>query len=425
MKMSVKRQFIQELEGLRGGAAVAVLVTHLAQTWWSNQQSWGVFTSLISFGSLAVIVFFFLSGFVIGHTTPKHFSVHNLRCYLLRRILRLGPIFWLAVTFSFWICGWPLVSNAFALHLGFLHSVATPIVPSNGPLWSIHFEVVFYLLFIFIWKWPKLVRWLVICSVIAVLSAVWGLDYIPIRVLGLSIFWIAGFLISRSDKVDMVIKLNCGNEGKFWVSLFLISAHLAILPLNAILSRVGLSGGWLLGFVIHIPLLAQLFLAPLQRSVKTTFVIPSVLVSLSATLIGLGYATLNPHLFVVLGGYGASTILLVMAVVFAVCRFPDPSLSFWRRCAPLGSISFALYVIHQPILDMAMKFNGTSGSGLRTAMLIGCAAVTAFLAAWLLERRFQPQVDRFGKRVFGGWMRYEDAMDQRAEPQCGAVVNRC
>lgn len=87
------------LEGLRGLCAAAVLYAHMfgpaatldprwappRQTWWFN------------LGYAAVLMFFVLSGYVIGLTTSRPASPVEIRRYLQRRALRLVPVSTVAV----------------------------------------------------------------------------------------------------------------------------------------------------------------------------------------------------------------------------------------------------------------------------------------------------------------------------------------
>src|SRR5690606_29867326 len=71
-----KYSFNISLEGLRGICAMGVLFAHgLAQDWLDEKYSPSGIIPYFSFGSLAVYIFFMLSGYVIGLTILKSNSL--------------------------------------------------------------------------------------------------------------------------------------------------------------------------------------------------------------------------------------------------------------------------------------------------------------------------------------------------------------
>lgn len=111
-------------------------------------------------GSFGVAVFFVLSGFLLARPFWLAFDENrpmpSLRVYALRRVARILPGFWLALTVTFVVSfallgarlDGQLVQRYFA---GFAlvsewHWVTLFPVEFNGPLWSIGFEVMSYLL---------------------------------------------------------------------------------------------------------------------------------------------------------------------------------------------------------------------------------------------------------------------------------------
>lgn len=75
------------LDGLRGVAAIMVLLYHICET------HWGQTTQPVAHGYLAVDFFFMLSGFVIGYAYDDRWSQGlSLKEFLKRRIVRLHPM---------------------------------------------------------------------------------------------------------------------------------------------------------------------------------------------------------------------------------------------------------------------------------------------------------------------------------------------
>lgn len=75
------------LDGLRGVAAITVLIYHICET------HWGQTTQPVAHGYLAVDFFFLLSGFVIGYAYDDRWSKGlSMKEFLKRRIIRLHPM---------------------------------------------------------------------------------------------------------------------------------------------------------------------------------------------------------------------------------------------------------------------------------------------------------------------------------------------
>jgi len=112
----------------------------------------------------AVIFFFILSGFAIGLSTEKYFykTTIGLKQYFLKRVLRILPLYFIAILFSYFIAITINQSQgrAFTINnlLGNIFFLQTPVanksswfIPfaNNGPFWSLSYEMFFYFLFPF------------------------------------------------------------------------------------------------------------------------------------------------------------------------------------------------------------------------------------------------------------------------------------
>ncbi len=138
-------------DGLRAIAAVSVLLLHTA--WVSGftlRSSLGAYTSRLEIG---VSVFFLISGFLlyrpfaVSHLTEQ--PAPNVRKFWVRRLLRIVPAYWLALTvltYGFHIIsvgpGW----QGIATHYLFLQ-IYFPTAPFFGitQAWSLCTEMSFYL----------------------------------------------------------------------------------------------------------------------------------------------------------------------------------------------------------------------------------------------------------------------------------------
>lgn len=169
-----KNIYFSGLNGLRFFAAIAVVITHIElikyQSGFSN--IWKDNMLVFELGSLGVIFFFVLSGFLITYLLLKEKAVTStvaVKKFYLRRILRIWPLYYLIVLLGFLVL--PHINaidnpylnkfldnnfgQNFMLYLLFLPNLAFSIfaaVPHIGQTWSIGVEEQFYVL------WPLIVK---------------------------------------------------------------------------------------------------------------------------------------------------------------------------------------------------------------------------------------------------------------------------
>jgi peptidoglycan/LPS O-acetylase OafA/YrhL len=382
---------IEELEGLRGMAALAVLVYHVGD----RLQPLGVPVAWSSFfvvplGGTAVMVFFVLSGFVIGYIHREPWNRTNVAEYLFRRLIRLYPIYLVALLLSFAVARRSLFSWDFLVHLTFLQGALAPVISSNGPLWSLPYEVVYYLLYLALWRFPRSLKWFAGLSLAAVLASIW-LPFFLLKVLALYGFWLFGCWLAKAGSTKTLV---VSGNGRFWVALFLVCANINGGGWGGVLKRLGGGSGWEWTLTANGPLIADIFLSATRRQLIPCLAWTACGASCSVTCLDLGYGFWTGK-FYHLYSYQVAALLLLLAAVAAVRRWPSPPSWFWSKVSWLGGVSYALYVIHNPIL--ASLLPPAVGKMRR---LGGCllGAALSLLLAWLLERPYQRWVAGFLKR---------------------------
>ncbi|MEZ2222971.1 acyltransferase family protein [Rhizobium sp. RCC_161_2] len=190
---------------MRAVACLMVLVHHLALRMDFNHVPDALATPFIlaRFGNYGVSVFFVLSGFLLSRpfwlALDKSLPPPSLTIYAMRRVARILPGFWVALTvgfmLSFTIYDFPLDGELVERYIaGFFlmsqwHWRTLFPVEGDGPLWSIPFETTCYLLlpigFLLLNSGRKLhaaplARLLWICAVTAALLGHWLIvTYIP------------------------------------------------------------------------------------------------------------------------------------------------------------------------------------------------------------------------------------------------------
>ena len=139
-------RYINSLTGLRGLAAFIVFISHCA-----NQ---GMLPSIFGngFGQIGVMLFFILSGFLMGHLyLDKEASPESIKLYLLARVGRIAPLYILLILLS--------VVIATGVYEDFHYRITEPQIVLRALLfidapyefWTIPVEVQFYAVFIGFW----------------------------------------------------------------------------------------------------------------------------------------------------------------------------------------------------------------------------------------------------------------------------------
>ena len=395
---------IEALEGLRGCAALAVLYGHMTSPkavldpgyvpspafWW--------FENSIQ----AVLLFFLLSGFVIGLTNTGAFSASAVLAYLRRRAVRLLPIYWFALIAGWLLspsAGWgDLVGHALFWQNespGLPHTV--PLLSANANLWSLHYEMLYYLLFPALWyARPPLVPLFAGALFVAVLGV--ALPGFPLAIAWLAsgfIFWAAGLAVA------WWLPSASGPENAPWPSVLLLAfATWQLQIFDAVLNRLGFPAMWASGVLIDyldsLPVLLWLFLLLSGRRLPAMRWLEAVCWLLPACYIAWRYAR---------GTWtwsGEHNAVLSMLILAALVRHWRPGLGVFRRLAPLGAISYALYTMGAPVqhfvLHLFPEFSGTAFTFAVRALLV---LLLLFPAAWLLEAKIQPAIRAWLSRGFG------------------------
>ncbi len=143
---------VTTLDIVRVSAALYVVLHHLTG---ERDESIQIF---FKFGQEAVIAFFLLSGFVI-HANEKH-RAHGFAGYAVRRVTRIYPVLIASMLVSVGIAGYDgWLSDYFKFSEALCNLIALQdrgnLLPGticspfmgNTPLWSLSYEIVFYLIY--------------------------------------------------------------------------------------------------------------------------------------------------------------------------------------------------------------------------------------------------------------------------------------
>ena len=320
------------LDGLRGVAAVMVVLFHFAETYASSCAS-----QTINHGYLAVDFFFILSGFVVGYAYDDRWGKMSLWDFFKRRLVRLHPMVIMgtvigAALYGFGQCeGFPQIGNVEGWKVGLAFVMGLLMIPCgvgmdirgwqemnsfNGPNWTLTWEYLANILYALVFRFlPK---------------------------------WALALLVAAAAVCTLDLSLDLNLFG------LITESHAR--------HQYTLIGGWALtpeqiyvGLTrLFFPFLCGLLLSRIGKyiKVKNGFFWCSLMmvVILSVPYVGEAPSIWN-------GVYNAATVIVLFPLI--VLMGAGSSLRTERGsaiCNFLGEISYPLYITHYPILYAHMSW---------------------------------------------------------------------
>ena len=322
---------LDTLDLLRGLAAVVVLAGHLRsyifQSFGELEQAGvqvGTFVRIFYFatglGHQAVMIFFALSGFLVGGKALDDIAKHKFvwSIYLLRRLTRLWIVIvpTLLLTLAFDQIGMWLTSEAgydgryydlysqgpsgpagvdhsmstFFGNLAFLQTIYCPAFGSNGPMWSLANEFWYYIIFPLV-AWVALARATAVGRTIGSFIAIALVIVLPRLLLEGGLIWVAGLAAAWCSR----------RQSLAWLlqSIVLRSGAVALLVAMLVASKIPATGIGDLGLGLAVALILPIF-AHLPSPGSTYTAVARGLSEISYTL----YLTHLPLLtLIVFGGF--------------------------------------------------------------------------------------------------------------------------
>lgn len=230
---------IQSLDGLRGFAVFVVAGSHFC-----NLIGYRTFGS--GAGQIGVMIFFMLSGFLMGHLY-SHLTLTRLSVilFLQKRVARVIPLYFLVIVASFLLT---LVFDgppSIAYPISSFSQLAEHVLMLRGEsvLWTVVIEVQFYVLFPLFWLTLHLIGrdWaLSAFATLIVALLVYQLDPVPenasVRSLnGVAHFFVIGLMISLFP--------NTASKSRLW-DCFFIGGVVAVFLLYPGVLELTSTGAW-------------------------------------------------------------------------------------------------------------------------------------------------------------------------------------
>ena len=364
-----KKKHYLILDGLRGVAALVVLVFHIFEMYVKPDGTYTVF----GHGYLAVDFFFLLSGFVIAHAYDDRWGKMSIKKFFKRRLIRLHPMIVFGMTlgaicfyFSASETVFPGIANTPVWQLGLtllMGCLLLPIAPSldirgfgemyplNGPAWTLFFEYIANILYALV------------------------IRHLSTRVLSILVLLAAVAL-----------------------------AHFAI-------TTGDVMGGWTLtgyefkaGMIrLLFPFLAGMLIRkvfkPTTKLTKSAFLLSSIilLVALTIPRFGVGdTAWMN-------GVYESAIIILLFPfLIYYGASGEIVGETSKKFCSFLGKLSYPLYIIHYPIIYIFYGYTNDNKMSITDAIPLAILTfVVCVTVATLAMKFYDLPVRKYLSKRFG------------------------
>ncbi|TDW67605.1 peptidoglycan/LPS O-acetylase OafA/YrhL [Novosphingobium sp. PhB55] len=339
------KQHFEVLDGLRGTAAMLVVLFHIQ----GITVSWEGARIILHHAILAVDFFFMLSGFVIGYAYDDRWDRMTVMQFMRLRLIRLHPLVILGTLLGFvsylvdpfagTAQSVPIRELLVALSLGLL-LLPSPMLPNrwgdthpfNGPCWSLLQEY--------------------IGNIVYALA----LRHMRARTLGALAVLSGVLLIACTATLDSI------DQGSAWPSFWMAPVRLCF-PFVA--------GLWLYRVRDRLP------------SIRLGWV------PLSLLLIGIAaFPTLNPVAGVPLNGlYETLCVILLFPLIVHAGSHSKAGRGMIGLCRASGRISYPIYITHFPFLYIWMNYVANEKPSPARMATIGVALVPfLIIAAWAAYR---------------------------------------
>ena len=388
-----KLEFNKPLEAYRGLCALLVILNHgmCHEDWFFKSFRFNEFLHYTNAGYLSVMVFFCMSGYVIGVTNNR--ATLNFTDYLKKRAIRLYPTYILSIILSLFVVQnlklTSLAGNLFFLQNSNSYFGFNVPIFVNGATWSLNYEVVYYLLFgiIFFMK-PNVWLFCFFCLMasIGLIHSNSAIAFIAHYLNGFA-FWMIGLLFAWKKKGVSDVQSNFSSCKWSLLSLLFVHLcqnHLGLGMIIMNLTRISSTNNfnWLFDLPFCIMILASL------TSTENLFIkINKVFVYVAPGLLFI-YLAFEKRIFEN-ERWIMCLIFWILALLFYKERRVSEYLMF--KLEWIGKISYGVYILHEPIIFLIAKYLIINNLYLEIILKYSLWLSITFILAYFMEIKLQPK----------------------------------
>ncbi len=413
------------LEALRGFAAVIVVMQHIIVNHIDANYHPSFLNAFLPPGNLCVLVFFMLSGYVIGISNKNKLMSSTILIYLKKRFVRIYPIYFISLILALLVKSANYQLFTVICNFTLMQDLLSPVIMENGPVWSLHYEVVYYLLFIPISYFNINPFLIFMCSIIISFINYFLFSHIHTPIIstylnGLS-FWILGLIIARY----FTTKEQDAKPSLLMSNVFLILSMSSFHITSTIFNNLSMHF-----FKHYLEFPTNIYWAKTKVGFADLMFLPYCFVFITVfSNINFRYKKIwilvlqvIPVLciYTFIKTYSSETRLtiIVSSIFYCISLFlffsntsiiNHISMRFINAGKWLGSISYGIYIIHFPILVLFSKILFFSSTGVYFIIRLIIFIVLVIGISYILEKRFQTWVKKlfYSKKINANGAYYE------------------
>jgi len=386
------------LEGLRGFAALIVVWHHIIyhRLWLDPHYQPEGYFAFNPPGRLSVLVFFVLSGYVIAIANPISLTKKQIKTYLNKRFTRIYPIYFLCVLTALAVAknNYPL--STILTNLTILQNNSTSIIFEINPIWSLHFEVLFYIIFIPISFFRVNPLFITIACLLVVITRLFISLPFDFSYCFYLLFWLAGVTLAKNNFNRTLPSFTLMTS-----MLFLLLSLEHLNPLRNILT-IMLSNVYpkavntlspllnLLDFY-QLPYFIMIIVIFTNKNNKFLFIYKLILMIVPIHTV---YYIFTENRIVSDNTLALPVIFYIVSLLLYILPKTLEIIchKIINLLSKVGSISYGLYLIHFPILALFIKTELLSGTRFTFTLRLVLFILLSLLASYILEKKFQPWI---------------------------------